>query len=188
VSTRAYPVLCSLLIPGWGQFLNGQPLKGGLFAGCAVLSVFSLVSVLGILPLWPSLEKSDSRLVVEEVLLMSMLYLLITPALWIFSVFDAWKVGQDEIKKAPLLERLRAANNRRRARGWVRGVFPQIKTTVLLALLLTFLLVIINQYYFPRNYYSAYLTDAQKWSSKQGMALIAEHIGTVIAELPALRM
>jgi TM2 domain-containing membrane protein YozV len=188
VSSRAYPVLCSLFVPGWGQFLNGQPIKGGLFAGCAVLSVFSLLSVLSILQVWPSLESSDSRLIVEEVLMLSLFLLLPMPALWIFSAFDAWKVSQDDIKKAPLLERLTAANNRRRAQGWVRGVFPQVKTTVLLALLLILLLIFINQYYFPRNFYYRYLVEVQRWSSKQGMVLIPDHISRIMAVLSSMRM
>jgi len=188
VSSRIYPALCSLLVPGWGQFLNGQPVKGGLFAGCAVLSVFSLISVPSILQVWPSLESSDSRFIVEEVLLLSLPFLLLMPAIWIFSGFDAWKVSQGDIKKAPLLERLKAANNRRRAQGWVRGVFPQIKTTVLLALFLTFLLIITNLYFSPRDFYCGYLDEARRWSSKQGMLLIPEHIGRIIAVLSTMRM
>ena len=185
VSSRAYPVLCSLLVPGWGQFLNGQPVKGGLFAGCAVLGIFSLISVPGILQAWPFLESSDSRLIVEGVLLLSLLSLLPVSILWILSVFDAWKVSEDYIKKEPLLERLKAANNRRRTQGWVRGIFPQIKTTLLLALFLTILVIIISRYYFPRNFYHGYLSEAHRWSSKQGMVLIPEIISRIIALLPA---
>ena len=185
VKSRTWPLFCSLLVPGWGQFLNGQPVKGGLFAVCAVLGIFSLVSVLGILQAWPFLEDSYSRLIVEGVLLLSLFSLMSMPYLWILSVFDAWKVGQDEIKKEPLLERLKAANNRRRSQGWVRGVFPQIKRTLLLALFLTILIIITVRFYFPWNFYRESLMKALSWSSKQGMMLIPELIRRIITLLPA---
>ena len=185
VSSRAWPVFCSLLVPGWGQFLHGQPVKGSLFAVCAAFGIFSLVAVPGIMQAWPSLENSDSRLIVEGVLLLSLLSLSAMPVPWILGVFDAWKVGQDDIKKEPLLERLKAANNRRRAQGWVRGVFPQIKRTLLLALFLIILIIIAVQFYFPWNFYREYLMKALSWSSKQGMMLIPELIRGIITVLPA---
>ncbi|MGE5809768.1 MAG: hypothetical protein ACM32I_11645, partial [Nitrospirota bacterium] len=101
VSSRAWPLICSLLVPGWGQFLNGQPVKGGLFAVIAAFGTFSLVSVLGILSAWPFLEDSSSRLIVEGVLLLSLFSLLPMPFLWALGSFDAWKVAQDDIKKEP---------------------------------------------------------------------------------------
>ena len=185
VSSRAWPVFCSLLIPGWGQFLNGQPIKGALFAVCAAFGIFSLISVLGILQAWPFLEDSYSRLIIEVVLLLSLFSLLTMPFLWVLGVFDAWKVGQDDIKKEPLLERLKAANNRRRSQGWVRGVFPQIKRTLLLAISLIILIIITVRFYFPWNFYREYLMKALSWSSKQGMMLIPELIRGIITVLPA---
>lgn len=185
VSSRFWPPICSLLVPGWGQFLNGQPVKGGLFAVVAAFGIFSLISVLGVLLAWPFLEDSFSRNIVEGVLLISLFSLLPMPFIWILGAFDAWKVTRDDIKKEPLLERLKAANNRRRDQGWVRGVFPQIKRTFLLGLFLTILVVVIARNYFPWNYYREFLTEAMRWSTKQGMALIPEFFGRVIAVLPA---
>ncbi len=185
VSSRAWPLFCSLLVPGWGQFLNGQPVKGGLFAVCAAFGIFSLLSVLGIPQVWPFLEDSHFRLVVEIVLLLSLFFLPAMSFLWVLGVFDAWKVGHDDIKKEPLLERLKAANNRRRAYGWVRGVFPQFKRTLLLALFLIILIIITVRFYFPLNFYREFLTNALSWSSKQGMMLIPELIRGIIAVLPA---
>jgi TM2 domain-containing membrane protein YozV len=185
VSNRAWPVFCSLLVPGWGQFLNGQPVKGGLFAIWAAFGIFSLISVLGIMQVWPFLENSDSRVIVEGVLLLSLFSLVPMPFLWVLGVFDAWKVGQDDIKKEPFLERLKAANNRRRSQGWVRGVFPQIRRTLLLILFLIILIIITVQFYFPWNFYREDLREALSWSSKQGMMLIPELIRGIITVLPA---
>jgi TM2 domain-containing membrane protein YozV len=185
VSSHAYPVFCSLIVPGWGQYLNGQPVKGGLFAGCAVLGIFSLISVQVIMQVWPFLESSNSRIIVEGVLLLSVFSLLPMPLLWILSGFDAWKVSHDYIKKEPFFERLKAANNRRRTQGWVRGVIPQVKTTFLLAFFLTILVIIISRYYFPRNFYRGYLSEILSWSSKHGMVLIPELITRIITVFPA---
>jgi TM2 domain-containing membrane protein YozV len=185
VSTRAWPLFCSLLVPGWGQFLNAQPVKGGLFAIGGAFGIFSFIAVPGILYAWPSLEISDFRIIVEGVLLLSLLLLPATPVLWVLSVFDAWKVGQDDIKKEPFLERLKAANNRRRAYGWVRGVFPQIKRTLLLALFLIILIVIIDRSSFVWSSYREYLDETLKWSAKQGMVLIPELVRRIITMLPA---
>jgi TM2 domain-containing membrane protein YozV len=185
VTGRAWPVFCSLLVPGWGQFLNGQPVKGGLLTASATFGIFSLIAVLGIPQVWPFLEDSYSRLIVEIVFLLSLFSLLPMPFLWLLGVFDAWKVVQDDIKKEPLLERLKAANNRRRVYGWVRGVFPQIKSTLMLALFLIILIIITVRFYFPWNYYREDLMNALSWSSKQGMMLIPELIRRIITVLPA---
>lgn len=115
VKNRVWPLFCSMLVPGWGQFLNGQPIKGAVFAVCAAFGIFSFISARGILQAWLFLEDSYYRRIVEGVLLLSLFSLMFMPFLWVLSVFDAWKVGQDDIKKEPLLERLKAANNRRRA-------------------------------------------------------------------------
>ncbi|HET7319618.1 MAG TPA: hypothetical protein VFK23_10815, partial [Nitrospirota bacterium] len=185
VSGRAWPMICSLFVPGWGQFLNGQPVKGGLFAVIAAFGIFSLASVMGILSVWHFLEDSSYRLIVEGVLLLSLFSLLPMPFLWALGSFDAWKVAQDDIKKEPLLERLRAANNRRRDQGWVRGVFPQIKRTLLLAAILTILAAVIARYYLPWSYYREYVVDTMRLSAKQGMVLIPEFLRRIIAVLPA---
>jgi TM2 domain-containing membrane protein YozV len=185
VKSSAWPLFCSLLVPGWGQFLNGQPVKGGLFAVCATFGIFSLIAVPGIMQVWPFLENSGSRVIVEVVLLLALLTLPAMPFLWVLGIFDAWQVVQDDIKKEPFLERLKAANNRRRAYGWVRGVFPQIKRTLLLALFLSILIIITIRFYFPWNYYRESLVQALSWSSKQGMMLIPELIRGIIMVLPA---
>jgi TM2 domain-containing membrane protein YozV len=185
VTSRTWPLFCSLIVPGWGQFLNGQPVKGSLFAICAAFGISSLLSVLGILQTWPFLENSYARLMVEGVLMLSLLSLLPMPFLWILGVFDAWKVGQDDIKKEPLLERLKAANNRRRAYGWVHGVFPQLKRTLFLALFLIVLATITVRFYFPWNSYRQYLDEALNWSSNQGMMLVPELIRRFITMLPS---
>jgi hypothetical protein len=51
-----------------------------------------------------------------------------------------------------MYERLKAANNRRHAYGWVRGVFPHIKRTLVLGLFLIILIIITARFYFPWSF------------------------------------
>ena len=178
VHSRVYPFLCSLLIPGWGQFLNGQPVKGTLFACFSILSLFSIVSIPATLLAWPSLEASETRTFIEGIFALTVLFTPLIPLLWIFGSFDAFKVSRDDLKKEPLLERIKYANNRRRVQGLVRGVIPHIKLTIFLMLFLTFL-VISSSHYFPKHYYIDQLADAQTWLRKEGMTVVPDLLGRV---------
>ena len=117
--------------------------------------------------------------------MLSLFFLQPMPFLWVIGVFDAWKVGQDNIKKEPLVERLKSANNRRSAYAWVRDVFPQIKRTLFHVLFLVILIITTGRFYLPWTVYREYLLKALIWSSKQGMMLIPELIRGIIAVLPA---
>ena len=182
VQSRVAPLLCSLLVPGWGQFLNGQAMKGSIFAGLSVLGFFSLGSIPAILAFWTSLEVSEARMIIEAVFAISVLYAPLFPVIWVFGAFDAWKVSYDELKKEPLWERIKAANNRRRTQGWVRGVFPHIRLTAVLGLVLTVCALIIL-FSFPAGYYAGWMTDAQTRLQKEGMTLVPDLIGKVLSFL-----
>jgi TM2 domain-containing membrane protein YozV len=175
VQSRVSPFLCSLLIPGWGQFLNGQPVKGSIFSGLSVLGLFSLVSVPSILLVWPSLEASDARYFIEELFALAALFSLFVPFIWLFGCYDALRVSLDDLKKEPLWERIKAANNRRRTQGWVQGVFPGIKTTLLLGLFLAFAVIAVY-YYFPKDYYIRLLDLTRARLAGQGMTIVPEFI------------
>lgn len=175
VSSRVYPVLCSLLVPGWGQFLNGQPVKGSIFTGFSIFGFFSMTTLFSVLLAWPSLEPSDSRFIVEAIFMGSVLFALLIPFIWLFSAYDALQVSLDDYRKEPLWERIKAANNRRRVQGWVRGVFPQIKATVALGLFLV-LFVIIAYRYFPASYYDDVVLSVGSSLKDRGMTLAPELI------------
>jgi TM2 domain-containing membrane protein YozV len=173
VSNRVYPALCSLLVPGWGQFLNGQPVKGSVFMGFSVIGFFSIVTLPLVYLAWPSLEPSNTRFLIEVIFMCTILFTPVIPILWIFSTYDALQISRDEYRKEPLWVRMKAANNRRRVHGWIGGVFPQIKGTVALVLFLM-LLVVIVRYYFPAQYYSGVLTSTRLLLKKRGMTLLPE--------------
>jgi TM2 domain-containing membrane protein YozV len=171
--SRVFPFLCSLLLPGWGQFLNGQPLKGSVFAGFSVVSYFSLVAIPAILLAWKDLEPSTARFLVESVFTIAVLFVPLIPFVWMFSSYDALKVSLYELKKDPLWARIKAANNRRRNQGWVRGIFPQLKRTFVLVLFLAFFLIVVYNYS-PQRFYAGELASARSSLQSQEMTLLPD--------------
>jgi TM2 domain-containing membrane protein YozV len=180
VSSRVSPVLCSLMVPGWGQYLNGQPVKGGIYRSLSVLAIFSLLSAPAVFLAWPYLEHTNSRFIVEGIFAVSVLGAPLLPLLWAFSVHDAFKVSRDDLLKEPLGERLKAAYYRGRTQGWVRGVFPQVKGTFLLVLFLAFFIIVVD-YWFPKSFYVEQLTHLRSTLDHQGMTIVPELIGSILA-------
>jgi TM2 domain-containing membrane protein YozV len=177
IQSHVYPFICSLVIPGWGQFLNGQPIKGSVFSGFSLISLFSLISAPCIILAWPSLEASETRFIIEGIFTFIVLFAPLIPFLWIFSSFDALKVSIDDLKKEPLFDRIKYANNRRRTQGLVRGVFPHIKSTILAVLFFAFFSIIMYYFYFPTHYYEEQLASAQTWLQNRGMTIVPDLIG-----------
>jgi len=165
------PPLCSFLVPGWGQFLNGQAKKGSLFLVIATAGL-SAIPILFIFPaLWPTLETLTQRLYLEWILVV---VLFLTPLFlfaWLLSIFDSIKVYLDDIKKSSLRERVSCAINRIRMQGVVHGVMPQAKLTLMLSLVLT-LSIAFSYFFFPKQYYATILHKMQTRMSKQEMVLI----------------
>ncbi len=180
VQSRVWPLLCSLLVPGWGQFLNGQPVKGSIFAGFSVLGIFSLVSIPSVLMAWPYLEVSKTRFVLETIFTVTVLYAPLIPFIWLLGGYDALIVSLDDIKKEPLIDRIRSANNRLRTQGWVRGIVPQFRLTIALGLLLIALSIAIYRY-FPSDYYGEQLVHAQTWLRGQGMTMVPELVSRLLS-------
>jgi TM2 domain-containing membrane protein YozV len=182
VRSRITPLLASLVAPGWGQFLNGQPLKGSVHAAIAVIGFFSLCSVVLTFIAWPVLDASDSRFIIEGVSAVALIILPLLPPFWAFSAYDALKVSSDELLKEPLWERIKAAYYRGRNQGWIDGVFPRVKNTFLLLLFL-FFFVIVVYYWFPVRYYAGLLSWVKGVLSDRGMTIVPELIDRVLAWL-----
>jgi TM2 domain-containing membrane protein YozV len=179
IKSKSFPFLCSLLMPGWGQFLNGQPLKGSFYSGFSVLALLSFAVIPSTIVVWPFLEPSCSRFAIEAIFAVAVLYSPLIPLVWIFGSFDALRVSLDELKKEPLWERIKSANNRRRTQGWVRGLFPQVQSTILLALILTSLVIVIL-HAFPWQYYLDELMHVRLRMQEQGMMLVPDMIDTFL--------
>jgi TM2 domain-containing membrane protein YozV len=176
VSSRITPFLGSLVVPGWGQFLNGQPIKGSLFSVLTVITGFSVLSVLFTYLAWPLLDAGDDRFIAEGISAACLFLVPLAPLLWTISAYDAFKVSREELFKEPLWERIKAAYYRGRTQGWVRGVFPQIKGTFLLVLFLTFLLLV-DRYLISTSFYISMLSSLRAALTNRGMTIMPELIG-----------
>jgi TM2 domain-containing membrane protein YozV len=179
VSSRVTPFLGSLAVPGWGQFLNGQPIKGSIFSVLAIIGGFSALSVLLTYLAWPQLDAGDARFFAEEIAATCLFLAPLAPLLWTISAYDAFSVSRDDLLKEPLWERMKAAYYRGRTQGWVQGVFPQIKGTFMLVLFLIFFLIVVH-YWFPTGFYARLLLSAQALLRGRGMTIVPELIGKML--------
>jgi len=168
------PAVCSLLMPGWGQLLNGQTKKGLFFQLFAFTGLATLPSVPIIFLLWPALEASRSRLIVEWIFSIGIILSPLILMMWIFSIFDAAKVSIDNTKKEPLPVRIRYAAYRFRhyiqIYGWKNAVLPLIKRTTLAILLLIF--CVINYHHVPKKFYMQQLQNLGNRLSEREMTVI----------------
>ncbi len=170
VDSKVTPALCSLLVPGWGQFLNGQGKKGGVFLGLASVSLLSVASILGVTLLWTYFEVERYRLLFEMILVIALLYTPFIPIVWLISAFDALKVSIDEVKKESFIKRLKYANYRRKMHG-LRGIIPHFKITVALGVLLITLLAA-GFFLSPQKYYIPRLKGLHVRLVNQNMVII----------------
>ncbi len=180
VKSRFTPLFASLVLPGWGQFLNGQQLKGSLFVGLSVVAIFSVLSVVLTYLAWPLLDASDTRFLVEGISAVCLVIVPFVPLLWLFSAYDALIVSHDDLKKEPLWERIKAAYYRGWSQGWIRGVFPQIKGTFLLFLMLVFFVIVVY-FWSPKEFYAEQLTSVKRVLSERGMTIVPALIDRMLA-------
>ena len=179
IKSKWIPAVCSMVLPGWGQFLNGQEKKGTLFLLIALVGFFAMPSIALIWLVWPHLETAAERLLWERVLLALIIATPIVLLLWLVNGFDALKISLDETKKEPVLKRLEYANYRRRMYGWGRGVFPSLKQTAILTLALIGCSAI-AYFTFPHDYYVAVLQRLQTQLTEQQMVFLPELIGRLL--------
>jgi TM2 domain-containing membrane protein YozV len=182
IESAFLPAACSLLIPGWGQFLNGQARKGTLFLMFALIGLVAVPALLIIPFFWPRLDTPADHLFWETILVAALVLSPLMLLIWPLNSFDALKVSRDDTKKEPVLKRLEYANNRRRMYGWGRGVFPYFKQTLVLGLFLALCLTV-AYYQFPREYYAARLQSLQVQLSRQQMVLIPRLIDRFLQDV-----
>ncbi len=181
VQSRVIPMLSSLLVPGWGQFLNSQPLKGMLLACFGVLNIFSLVTIPAVLLCWPSLEPSRMRSLLEVVFAVSAFYAPLIPFVCLFSSYDALKVSLDDTKKETILDRIMLTVTRFRALGWMRIVIPRVGSTLAFGLILGLLVFAVNRHYHPSVFVYGRLAGVREWLQKQGMTVVPDLISRLLA-------
>jgi hypothetical protein len=170
------PPLCSFVMPGWGQFLNGQSKKGIFFFLLTIPGLLALSALTAIPRLWPILDSTAQRLFLEKILVAAALTVPVFLLTWIIGIYDAGRVSLDPDKKERLWNRMKYAVNRLRMKGWARGVLPRLEVALMLILFLTFLFTY-SYYYFPKKFYTDRLELLQTTLSEQGMVLIPNIIG-----------
>jgi len=181
-----HPVLvafCSVLVPGWGQLLNGQPKKAFFFLLFAAAGVAAVTVPVSIFFVWPMLATIDDRIAIEWMVVVAVVIFPLVVLMWLVSLYDAVKVGLDPVKKESLRNRFEYAINRIRIKGLARGVLPQMKVFLMLALLLTFTIVL-GDFYFPLKNYGPLLRSLEKTTAERGMVLtpyLIEHLREAVA-------
>jgi hypothetical protein len=171
-------------MPGWGQLLNGQVKKGLFFQLFALAGLAALPFILIVLLVWPALEASRSRVIIEWIFSISIILSPIILLMWILNIFDA-AMSLDNIKKGPLL-RIKNATNRFRYRtqlyGLKNAVLSLIKRTTLVILLLIF--CGITYHFVPKKFYMQQLQHLGSQMLEKEMTLIPG----IIKKLPHISL
>lgn len=173
------PPLCSLVIPGWGQFLNGQTKKGVFFLFMTIPGLLAIATLWATPRLWPTLDHAAERLFFEKILIAAVLAMPLLLLTWLIGIYDAGRVSLDPDKKERLWNRMKYAVNRLRMKGWARGLLPRLEVSLMLILFLT-LLIAYSYSYFPKRFYADRLELLQTAFSEKGMVLIPDLIGRTL--------
>ena len=178
IRMRLLPAICSLLIPGWGQILNGQTKKGVFFQICAVTGIAIISFIIIIFLKWPTLESSRSRLIVEWVFSVSVFLSPFILMMWIVNIFDAAKVSIKNSIKIPLSKRMKYAVKKIRYRFQIYGlkntILPLIKRAALLILLLIFCVIMYHS--IPNKFYVQQVHNLGNRLSDKEMTVIPDII------------
>jgi hypothetical protein len=186
VGTRLLPPFCSFLIPGWGQLLNGQMKKGALYMVASALTFSAIVSTVVLFLLWPRLEPSPTREILEWNFAVSLVMMPLLALVWLMSVFDAFKVSFDEVKKEPWLKRISYARNRVRLKGWRNTVFRRAVITVSLLLILV-LAIYAGSLFLPSGYYDSAVRQISAELSDREMVVVPQMIERLLREKAKLK-
>lgn len=178
VKSILLPVVCSLLMPGWGQFLNGQPKKGICFQIFSFTGLFAFPAIFTVFLFWPTLQASQARLMVEWIFTISIILTPFIIMVWLFSIYDAARVSIDNIKKEPLRKRIEYQMNRHlhniQIYGWKNSMLQGVKRIVIVILMLAF--GVISYHYIPKRYYIQQLKYLEGRLSQEGMTVIPDLI------------
>lgn len=167
--------LCSLAIPGWGQYLNGQPWKGAVFQALALLEALAWLTLLATYTGFESLQRPENRAVLEGGLLGAAAALPLLAFAHVLSAYNAFKVARYPGLRRSLFTRMKFAWTRYRT-GMARQV-PSAKRRIraLVLILLLVLADVVAIFYSPRSFYA----DQAAW--------VARHLrGKGMVRVPAL--
>ncbi len=175
VPVPVLPMFASLVVPGWGQMLNGQRKKGTGFLMLSLAGFAAAPVLIGTPFLWPMLHTAFDRLIVEGAFSTALIAGLVYFVVWLVAGFDALKVSLDDVKKEPLKKRWEYAINRIRMYGLLRGAMPQIKLTIALSVFLLILLGLQHRY-LPERFYATLLQRWERTLASHEMVILPEWI------------
>ncbi|HKI50645.1 MAG TPA: hypothetical protein VJ995_01100 [Geothermobacteraceae bacterium] len=173
-----FPLVCSLVLPGWGQVLNGQFKKGFFFLSLVSLGCFVLESLGGGLYFWPLIKQGPLRGIIDWLLIASVLALPLMLSGWLAAAFDAYLSGQRLIR-----QRFSRAVPSKRASGpgFARMLVP--RTSAVLCLLLA---ISLGMQLVPKDYYASRLEQVQaglqESNLQQSSAMLAKLIDLMNAD------
>lgn len=105
--TSANAAIRSMILPGWGQFFNGQPLKGMLFAGAEIGTIagaFLMYSKAN--TTYDDYEKQRTESLYDDYSKQidnTNLFIYLAAAIWAGNIFDAYLSGGSDTEDEDLL-------------------------------------------------------------------------------------
>jgi TM2 domain-containing membrane protein YozV len=172
VGSGVWPLLCSMLFPGWGQFVNGQPRKGFFFLPVGLAGLSCAFVLLVTRSVWPVLRTSQDRLVFEIILTVALSVLPLVLLLWIVSMYDAFRSGREFFRAAPGLVH---SGQRVRRPGALQDLVP--RGTAVLGLLLA---ISLGMQFIPQQYYLDSLVQLRLEMLRSHMEIVPELLGKAI--------
>lgn len=163
-----WPVSASLLLPGWGQFLNGQPKKGSLFLLGTVCGAYSALLLAAAVWFWPLIGMSPYRGFMEVSLVAAAACVPVGVILWIVSTYDAFLSCRDFIRQK---QRAQVAGQRLPGRGLRHDLSAQCSAVLGLMLAIS-----LGAQFIPKDFYLLALGRLQAEMLKTRLTLIAELI------------
>ena len=168
VDNVLWPLCGSILFPGWGQFLNGQPIKGLFFLLCWVAGIFAAFVLAITWFLWPGLDAGPAGPAFEICLVAASGLFPLSLLMWIFSAYDSF-VSWEELSIEK--QRRHSTSGRVRHRKFLQNLVP--RWTAIFALLLA---LSVGYQWVPAGYYRHALETIRIETRNRNMVLIPELI------------
>lgn len=172
VDNELLPLICSVLFPGWGQFLNGQPKKGIFFLMFGAAGICSAIFVFAARHLWPLFKAGPAASAFEICLVGAFLLVPLSLMMWIVSLYDSFssckKLSIEKLRKFP-------AGNRVRRPPPLKGLLP--RWTAVLGLLLA---ISVGCQFFPEEYYVGSLEKIRAETLNNNMVIVPRLVGRII--------
>jgi len=146
---KIWPISASLLLPGWGQFLNGQPKKGCFFLLFAVTGIYTILLLLSARQIMPLLESATDQRLFEIFLLVAIALIPVVLLMWIVSAYDAFRSCEEYVRHK---QRSQMAGYRLQGRELLAEFVPQCS-----AVLGMMLAISLGVQGIPKQYYLDYL-------------------------------